>query len=725
IVAVVCVAVAVAEAGLGYGVAPVAVAAPHAAVAVAAPHAVDYYAYPKYAYNYGVADALTGDVKSQAEHRDGDVVKGQYSLVEPDGTLRVVDYTADAINGFNAVVSKHGHAVHPAPVAVPALHAVHAAPAVAAYAAPAVGHYAGLGHLGYHGNSGHWPEAHYLQVKVSQQTLNTIHTFPLRGSQITSLHFLTQLQFARQSKRLYYIKTITVSPQYNGNTRRTILHIKSESNSHPRYAFNYGVNDQHTGDVKQQSEQREGDVVKGQYSLVEPDGSIRTVDYTADPINGFNAVVSKSGPGIHATAPVVKPVVPVAPIVVKPVAPVVKQVYTPVHTYAHAPVAAPIAVTKQHYAHYQAVPAHTTAHIVQDYDAYDINGGYYDAAHPKYKFDYAVHDPHTGDVKNQWETRDGDVVKGSYSVHDADGTIRTVEYTADKHNGFNAIVKRTGQAHHPSTKTEHAQEQALFLVSHDGAIHVLLYKSENLQRKQYHLQLPQHTFNTMMSLKVITACFLVAMVATVNAFPGFSHGYDHISEEHHEEDHHAHPQYKFEYGVHDPHTGDEKNQWETRDGDLVKGSYTLKESDGSTRVVEYTADKHNGFIAVVKRVGGHVKPEITRLTESSIRDVGENCASDHVLQFFNFKFRQRNPKSNRVVKLGPRGHFGLVQAVGLGRRFRPSGLGPSGRRVRSPVAHVFTCLGPFGRLYAVGLGQGYHVGLGLGPRGTLGLGSSR
>lgn len=28
----------------------------------------------------------------------------------------------------------------------------------------------------------------------------------------------------------------------------------------------------------------------GQYSLVEPDGSIRTVDYTADPIHGFNAV---------------------------------------------------------------------------------------------------------------------------------------------------------------------------------------------------------------------------------------------------------------------------------------------------------------------------------------------------------------------------------------------------------------------------------------------------
>lgn len=73
-----------------------------------------------------------------------------------------------------------------------------------------------------------------------------------------------------------------------------------------RYAFNYGVTDHHTGDIKQQSEHREGDVVKGQYSLVEPDGSVRTVDYTADPVNGFNAVVSKSGPALHPPA---KPVV--------------------------------------------------------------------------------------------------------------------------------------------------------------------------------------------------------------------------------------------------------------------------------------------------------------------------------------------------------------------------------------------------------------------------------
>ena len=37
-------------------------------------------------------------------------------------------------------------------------------------------------------------------------------------------------------------------------------------------------------------------LLTGQYSLVEPDGSIRTVDYTADKHNGFNAVVHKTAP---------------------------------------------------------------------------------------------------------------------------------------------------------------------------------------------------------------------------------------------------------------------------------------------------------------------------------------------------------------------------------------------------------------------------------------------
>lgn len=66
-----------------------------------------------YSFSYGVKDLHTGDVKHQWEKKDGETVRGQYSLVEPDGTVRTVDYTADDKNGFNAVVKHTGTAVHP------------------------------------------------------------------------------------------------------------------------------------------------------------------------------------------------------------------------------------------------------------------------------------------------------------------------------------------------------------------------------------------------------------------------------------------------------------------------------------------------------------------------------------------------------------------------------------------------------------------------------------
>ncbi|KAJ8962754.1 hypothetical protein NQ318_001152 [Aromia moschata] len=66
----------------------------------------------------------------------------------------------------------------------------------------------------------------------------------------------------------------------------------------------------------------------------------------------------------------------------------------------------------------------------------------YPDAPPNYQFGYSVSDAHTGDVKSQEETRQGDAVKGSYSLIEADGSRRIVEYTADDHSGFNAVVHR-------------------------------------------------------------------------------------------------------------------------------------------------------------------------------------------------------------------------------------------------------------------------------------------
>ena len=71
-----------------------------AAVAAAGP--------AQYNYGYSVSDSLTGDAKTRQESRDGDVVTGSYSVLQPDGRLRTVTYSADKLHGFQADVKYDG-----------------------------------------------------------------------------------------------------------------------------------------------------------------------------------------------------------------------------------------------------------------------------------------------------------------------------------------------------------------------------------------------------------------------------------------------------------------------------------------------------------------------------------------------------------------------------------------------------------------------------------------
>ncbi|KAM7363285.1 larval cuticle protein A2B-like [Cochliomyia hominivorax] len=116
--------VAVASAGV------IPAAAPLAAVA----KVEEYDPHPQYSYGYDVKDAISGDSKTAVETRDGGFVQGQYSLNDADGYRRIVDYTSDPINGFNAVVRREPLV---AAVAAPVVKAapVVAAPAAVSYAA--------------------------------------------------------------------------------------------------------------------------------------------------------------------------------------------------------------------------------------------------------------------------------------------------------------------------------------------------------------------------------------------------------------------------------------------------------------------------------------------------------------------------------------------------------------------------------------------------------------
>lgn len=104
-----------------------------------------------------------------------------------------------------------------------------------------------------------------------------------------------------------------------------------EYDPRPQYSFAYDVQDGLTGDSKSQKESRDGDVVHGSYSVVDPDGIKRTVEYTADPQNGFNAVVHKEPVSLKAVAPVAKVAAPLA----HAAAPLVHAAHVPV---VHAPI---------------------------------------------------------------------------------------------------------------------------------------------------------------------------------------------------------------------------------------------------------------------------------------------------------------------------------------------------------------------------------------------------
>lgn len=106
-----------------------------------------------------------------------------------------------------------------------------------------------------------------------------------------------------------------------------INHVFVSSQDHPRYAFNYAINDPMTRDNKAQWESRDGDVVQGAYSLRESDGTIRVVEYFANDLKGFNAVVKKIGPNVHPITILTKTsqgIVPVIPLARVKDGPVVK-----------------------------------------------------------------------------------------------------------------------------------------------------------------------------------------------------------------------------------------------------------------------------------------------------------------------------------------------------------------------------------------------------------------
>ncbi|PSN53437.1 hypothetical protein C0J52_05130 [Blattella germanica] len=371
--------------------------------------AIDYYAHPRYHFNYGVKDQHTGDLKSQWEHRDGDVVKGSYSVLEPDGSVRTVDYTADDHNGFNAVVKKSGPAHHP----------------VTKHVSPS-----------YH---------------ESSPSLESLESFPKHVSSISltksvSLH-KPELSLASIPKAIpptkpsssYYPEYASALKATNGNmfiwwtevakvSKFNRLQIEISS----FFLCIWWVFKKMIHIKKIQFYQKMLSVLFCVF---------HNVLYTFSPFNKMHFEISyyfSENPMeyVHSLS---------LYILGKPKLIIFD---ADLHILSHAEftrLPKGFELSRRNYKLVEDL-SYICA-VLMLMVATSFGGLYTPESHPTYSFDYSVQDPHTGDAKSQWETRDGDVVRGQYSVVEPDGTVRVVEYTADDKNGFQAVVKKSSPGH--------------------------------------------------------------------------------------------------------------------------------------------------------------------------------------------------------------------------------------------------------------------------------------
>ncbi|XP_022188439.1 cuticle protein [Nilaparvata lugens] len=71
----------------------------------------------------------------------------------------------------------------------------------------------------------------------------------------------------------------------------------------PQYQFSFDIKDDESTNYHNRKETRDGDKISGSYSVVDSDGFIRTVTYTADPKEGFKADVSRQPTDIVVKLP--------------------------------------------------------------------------------------------------------------------------------------------------------------------------------------------------------------------------------------------------------------------------------------------------------------------------------------------------------------------------------------------------------------------------------------
>ncbi|CAH1999907.1 unnamed protein product [Acanthoscelides obtectus] len=97
---------------------------------------------------------------------------------------------------------------------------------------------------------------------------------------------------------------VSQAPQYSLHQQKKHQDDEEEKYSPPNpYAFGFDVQDDHYTNYQNRKEQSDGKKITGSYSVVDSDGFLRTVQYTADPKEGFKAEVTRQPTDIKVKIP--------------------------------------------------------------------------------------------------------------------------------------------------------------------------------------------------------------------------------------------------------------------------------------------------------------------------------------------------------------------------------------------------------------------------------------
>ncbi|KAH1020152.1 hypothetical protein HUJ04_009869 [Dendroctonus ponderosae] len=257
-----------------------------AAPAVAAPIAVarlsdaTYDVNPQYSFGYDVQDSLTGDSKAQIETRNGDFVQGQYSLTEPDDILT----THLSCNQWSSNCSGNERSSR--------------------------------SHWGSYkwGSYCHWSFSDY-SIETIHRVCSVVHN---SSSACKEQKFLFNI--TRYNCLVFFNNISTFLSDKWDPVKMLKLSIMDQIAFYALYASeNYLGN--HQGEyVKQDIVSSNTLFARTCLDIVQfLTSTRRIVDYTADPVNGFNAVVRKAPVAVAAPL-VAAPVAPAAPLVARAIA---------------------------------------------------------------------------------------------------------------------------------------------------------------------------------------------------------------------------------------------------------------------------------------------------------------------------------------------------------------------------------------------------------------------